>query len=97
MEEFVKLQMERQKFFVVCTFRYASDVASNVITCRVNAIPTCFPESVPWFYYTRVISRISSENEGFDSGIISYSDFISAVYRTNPIKRPSPSLRRQEN
>lgn len=41
-EEFVKLQMERQKFFVVCTFRYASDVASNVISCRVNAIPTCF-------------------------------------------------------
>lgn len=46
-EEFVKLQMERQKFFVVCTFRYASDVASNVITCRVNAIPTCFPNLFP--------------------------------------------------
>lgn len=83
----------------------ASDVASNVISRRLNMqlqpVSVSFfflpPESVPWLHYTFIILRISSENGGFDSGIISYSDSISAAYRTNPIKRPSASLKKQEN
>lgn len=80
-----------------------SDVVSNVISCRLNmqlqpvSVIFFLPKSVPWLYYTCIIWRSSSENKGFDSGIISYSDFISAAYRTNPIKTLSPSLKRQEN
>lgn len=60
---------------------------------RFLRFPIC---PVVWLYLHHFTS-ISSENKGLDSGIISYSDFISSAYRTNPIKKPSPSLKRQPN
>lgn len=68
-----------------------SDVGSNVVNCRLS---TCCNSSMLLFSGSVTGFPLRTGTLAVALPLIQISF---PVYRTNPIKRPSPSLRRQEN